>query len=337
VLVNGAPLSGVIEADVQSNNHYAADRFRVRSAVGSAPSFDAAFWSGATNVLLDVGMSLDGGATRVSLIQGLADQIDIDFHRGVLHVEGRDLAAALIEASTQETFANRTSSEIASILAARHGLSADVTPTTTLVGRYYSDDHESITLGQFSRATTEWDLLVFLARQEQFDVYVRGTTLSFAPQSATRTGSLTLSAGDLIGLRGERALNLERDIEVTIKSWNAFQQRAFTQTARSQDGPPAQAGLPGKARSFVYVVPNLTTDQAIRLADQRLAELARHRRTVTLTMPGELALTPRDTIALDGTLTEFDGLYRPDAIDRQLSADGGFVQTVRATSVVAAS
>ena len=38
-----------------------------------------------------------------------------------------------------------------------------VTATTTPAGRYYQADHDKVTGGQFSRATTEWDLLCELA------------------------------------------------------------------------------------------------------------------------------------------------------------------------------
>ena len=172
---------------------------------------------------------------------------------------------------------------------------------------------------------------MFLARQEQFDVYVKQTTLSFHPPTAG-AGAVILRPADLIGLRAERSLTLAGDIEVTVKSWNARQQRAFTQTARSTAGGAAAPS--GSPRSYVYVVPNLTTSQAISLAQQKLAELTRHERVVSLTMPGELTLTARDVILLQGTQTAFDQAYYVDAIDRRMSVDGGFVQHVRAVNVV---
>ncbi len=328
VRVNGAQVLGAVEAEVRSTNHYAADSFSARLAFGLDPEFDAVFWASASGVAIDVAMSLDGGATSVSLIQGAVDRAEIDVLRQTVQIEGRDLSAALIEARTQETFANRTSSEIATLLAQRHGLQPDVTQTTTLVGRYYAAEHDSITLDQFSRATTEWDLLVFLARQEQFDVYVQGSILSFNPPSQAQAASL--APAELISLRAERSLTLSGSIEVTVKSWNTRQQRAFTQTASSasandETGPP---------RVYVYVVPNLTTDQAVRYAQQRLAELTRHERTLSLTMPGELALAPRTAINLQGTGTAFDQAYQIDSIDRRLSADSGFIQVVRASNLV---
>ncbi len=116
--------------------------------------------------------------------RGRHDPIDV-LNRTV-EIDGRDLTARLLDARTQETFSNQTASEIAETLAARHGLTADVTATTTLAGRYYATEHDRITLGQFSRATTEWDLLTFLAAREGFEAYVAGQTLTFAPARRRR-------------------------------------------------------------------------------------------------------------------------------------------------------
>ncbi|MBN9559422.1 MAG: hypothetical protein J0H14_01675 [Alphaproteobacteria bacterium] len=329
VLANGMSVLGVIEAQVYSNNHYAADRFSVTIALNADPS-NAAFWSGTADILLDVRMSLDGiGFT--SVVQGAVDHVDLDPVQGVIHAEGRDLTAALIETRTQETFANRTSSEIAQLFAGRHNLSSQVTETRTPVGRYYQDEHDRITLGQFSRATTEWDLLVFLAQQEGFDVFVSGTTLHFQPPAGADV-ALTLSPDAVLDLRLERSLTLARDIEVTVKSWNSRQQSAFTQTARSRgrgQGAGLGGGRAGPPQRYVIVRPNLTSDQALQLAQQKLAELTRHERVISATMPGELTLTPRSLITLQNTGTEFDQTYYVDTIERHLHMEGGFTQHLR--------
>ena len=245
--------------------------------------------------------------------------------RRLVFLSGRDLTARLIEARTQESFSNRTASEIATLLAGRRGLSADVTATTTPVGRYWQLQRDRITLDQFSRATTEWDLLVTLAGLEGFDVWVAGSTLHFRPRQAAALGPV-LRPSDLAGLRLERALTLARDIEVVVKSWNSRQQQAFIRTARRRRG----GARSGDIQRYVYVVPNLTPDDALKLAQQRLAELTRHERVVIAEMPGELTLAPRMKIRLENTLTDFDQDYWIDEIDRTLHISRGFTQTLRA-------
>ena len=346
VLANGVPLAAPLSADVISNNHHAADRFHLTAALPS--STDAAFWATTSDIAIDVRVALTSNVAT-SLIEGDVDTVEIDATTGLLHLEGRDRTAALIEARTQETFANQTSSEIASLLAGRHGLTADVATTTTPVGRYWQLEHDHITLDQFSRATTEWDLLISLATHESFDVWVTGRTLHFrpgasaasspSPAASLRPAATPSGPANVTALRLERALTLARDIEVTVKSWNSRQQTAFIQTARGGHGTGSggQGELGGKPQRYVYVVPNLTPDAALKLAQSRLAELTRHERVVVAEMPGELTLTPRMAITVDGTASSFDQFYWIDEIERSLHWRHGFTQRVRARNISAAA
>ena len=315
VLANGAPLAGAVSATVSSNNYQGADCFHVNLAATTAmPVVDT------DPITLDIQFSLDGGASFQSMITGAVDALDFDAIEGTLSLSGRDLSAGLIAARTQETFANRTSSEIATILAGRHNLAAQVTATTTPAGRYWELEHDRITLNAFSQATSEWDLLVSLAQHEGFDVWVSGTALCFQPpQTAT---PVVIRPQDCVALRLERALTLAGSIEVTVKSWHSRSGAGCTQTVQRQGS--------GSAVSYIYVVPNLTPDQAQALAQQRLDELTPHERVLVAEMPGELALTPRMAIGLEGTGTAFDTIYRIDEIERTLSPRHGFVQRLRA-------
>jgi hypothetical protein len=339
LVANGLPITGAIEAEVQSNNHYAADRLSASIALGADIWASAAFWSSQTTVLIDVQFSLDAGNTFTSLIQGLVDTVSIDVISGVLRIEGRDLTALLIESRTQETFANRTSSEIATLLSLRHNLIPVVTSTTTPVGRYYQNEHDRVVLNQFSRSMTEWDLLVFLAGQEEFDVFISGTSLFFQPASIGTISSVAMVPSQLQDLRLERSLTLARDIVVTVKSWNSRQQNAFSQTVRAsgQQGSGSRVGGSGlgsggmgEAQHYIFVRPNLTMNDALKLAQQKATELTQHERVWEATMPGDLSLTPRHMVQLAGTGTDFDQIYFIDRIDRHLSMPQGFVQRIRA-------
>lgn len=330
LLVNGTPVIGTTQVEVIANNNFAADRFLARVALGPDSFATEPFWSSTQDILVDIRFGVDGTSFQ-SLIQGLVDSVTIDPVSASVCIEGRDLTAALIETRSQEAFANRTSSEIASLIAQRHGLTPTVTPTTTPVGRYYQNEHDRVTLGLFSQAITEWDQLVFLARQEGFDVFVQGTTLFFQP-AEQHPDLRVLQPADLLELRLQRSLTLARDIEVTVKSWNSRQKNAFTQTAKAANRRPSGgAGYgPRRPQKYVLVRPNLTPDQALQLAQRRLAELTRHERVIEATLPGELLLTPRSQIALSGTGTDFDQTYFVDVIERSITARGGFIQRIRA-------
>lgn len=333
-MANGTPLPGAVGANILSNNHYAADRFTLRATVTAS---EAALWSDTQDALIDIQVALDGN-DWTSLIQGEVDQLLLSPLTGLLSLSGRDLTARLIEARTQETFANQTSSEIAATLANRHALNADIDATTTKAGAYWQLEHDSITLNSFGRTTTEWDLLITLAGHEGFDVWISGTTLHFKAPDASSTASSSLRGtatvngpANLLSLQLERSLTLARDIEVVVKSWNSRQAHAFTQTARAtRIAGIANSGPKSPPQRYVFVIPNLSPDAAIKIAQIRLSELSRHERVVIAEMPGELSLTPRQTIRLEATGTGFDQDYVIDEIDRHISVSHGFTQTIRA-------
>jgi len=322
VLADGSALPGVLAVDVFANNHLAADRFRVRIAAGAAGLAELQ----APGLRLDVQVGWDG--VWVSLVVGTADALAFDPVRGVWDIEGRDLSAGLIEAQTGETFANQTASEIAETIAARHGLVPDVEPTSTPVGRYYQDEHDRLTLGQFARATTEWDLLAFLAGQEGFDLFMQGTRLRFGPPALD--GAVTLRVADCLSLELEHALGLARAIEVTVRSWGTRAGAAVEHTARSGG---AGSGGAGTAWRHGLVRPNLDAGQAQRLAERALADLQRHEWTAHATMPGELGLTPRSRVALLGAGADWDRDYAVAELSRHLDVRRGFTQRLRLMGV----
>ena len=320
VLANGAPVPGAFEAEVLNNSTFAADRFRLGLALSADPARGAAWWADQDNVLIDIAVSL--GGDYVNLVHGGVDAVEIDPLGDAVRLAGRDLSAALIEARVQGTFANQTSSEIATTLAGRHGLSASVQATTTPVGRYWQLEHDRLVLDGFARATTEWDLLVMLAQYEGFGVWVQGSTLHFRAADTSMPPAVLQVAG-LRALQLERSLTLAQGIEVTVKSWHSRTAQCTTQKVSAN-----QAGA--AAQSYVYIAPNLTPDAALQLAQQRLAELTRHERVMSAEMPGELSLMPGQQILLQGTGTAFDRVYSLDQVERRLDTSHGFTQWVRA-------
>jgi phage protein D len=316
--------------EVASNSHFSANTF---SATFASVFFDSpcnnAFWASETNIAIQVLFTLDG-ISFVNLFAGTVDTVALNATQGLVHIAGRDLSTRLIETRTEETFSNRTSSEIASLLANRHGLTPNVVQTTTPVGRYYQDEHDRITLGQYSRSTTEWDLLVFLALQEGFDVTVTGTVLNFRPSSNTTATPYIVAPTDCIEMTLERRLPLAQDITVTIKSWNSRQSTASIQTVTNSGAVSSNSGRSSTNKQYLFVRPNLTGDQALKFARQKLDDLTMHERVVDLTVPGDLSLAPPGQLIVTGTGTEFDQTYSIDLVESRLSLSEGFTQRIRA-------
>ena len=310
VTLDGVELPGAVGAEVHSNNHFAADRFRVRLAAAAQAGLHT------PDRRVEIIVGLDG--VWSSLIVGRADSVCLDPVRGTIELEGRDLSSMLVESQIDETFANRTASEIAQVLSSRHGLQALVDRTSTPVGRFYQSEHDRITLGQFAKTTTEWDLLAQLATREGFDLYMIGDALRFGT-SSDATG-VTLHLRDCISMQLDHCVSLGRAMEVSVRSWGSKAGSSVTGAARTSG--------PGVVARRTITRPNLTSEEANRLAQQTIADLKRHEWAANITMPGELDLSPRSKVALTGTATAWDRTYSVSQISRHLDLRNGFTQRV---------
>jgi len=345
LLLDGTEVRGVLEAEVGTSDHQVAGWFRVTLALGADAAVSPARLSQMTDTVAEIRVGLtDAGLPAVtalwqSLLTGTVDTVVIDMASGTAHLTGRDFSALFIDSLTAETFANHTASEIAQTLAMRHGLNPEVTATRTPVGRYYQDGHDLSSLHQSSAVVTEWDLLHALAEAEGFDLFVQNRSLFFAPPLAEAAPALWQwmpagrAATTMTALRLERSLALARDIVVTVQSWNSRDARMVTQTVRaSAQGTlrhPTTTPTGGNAATYVLIRPNLSAAEALSLATRTLADLSRHERVVTATMPGDIALAPRSLVTLAGTGSDFDQTYVVDEIVRRISMQDGFMQTVR--------
>jgi phage protein D len=316
VLANGVPIGGAVAADVQSNSHLGANRFSVHATYDKS---NLPFWA-ALPLLLDIQVSI--GGAQASLVIGYADSLDVDPVRGEAVLHGRDLTSVFISAQTAETFLNQTASGIAGTLAARRGLAANIANSTGLVGRMYQIDRTRSLLSQHSRATSEWDLLTWLADQEGCDVWVDGTTLNFLPFAApTMIGTVTPTTCS--SLRIHRLLDLAAGMQVVVKSWNSQAQQVVAEAAES--APGSSGGV-----TLTAVRANLSSADALGLAQTALAQLSAHAVEISFEMPGDLTTMPRGGIMLSGTGTSFDGTYEVAEVERRISFERGFTQSVLA-------
>lgn len=335
VLINGVllPVQAVISVEVTNASHFTADSYRVELAVSGLPAaFGPSYWADSQDDRISIAVSL-GAETPSPLIVGQVDDVDWDLTGTIITLTGRDLAAAFIDNKTAEKFQNRTASQIAQALALRRGLDSSVQATTTLAGTYYEIDHALTT-----HEETEWDLLVYLAEREGFDVWVSGTTLYFQPSPATSAPPYVLLAsrnpdGTFVSnaaqIRVSRSQTIARDVIVTVRSWNQKQQRAFTVTAkRSQAKKSQRRG--GTSQTYSFIRPNLTRDQAQQFAEAKAEEITRHERVLTASLPADNVLTTRATVRLVGTGTDWDQLYYPDSVTRRLSMSDGYRMNLRA-------
>jgi hypothetical protein len=329
VSVNGVSVEGLIRASIATTNTFSADTYSLTFA-----SRDVAFWSLVASASIEVTAVVASayGAEYRTLITGLADTIHIDPVRGIIAVEGRDYSSSMVDSYRQQDFVNQTAAEIVGTIAASHGLQPIVWPTVGIIGRYYSDGYTKLSLGQFSRLQSDWDLVVHLARQNGFDVFVQNRSLYFQPSSPSTSAPIPVFLQDLRSARLERNLNIAAGTPARVQSWNSQNMAAY-----SSDGP-GNALLPpaDDARSslpFLFSGSNYTSRQVTESAERYASELTRLGTVLVLDMPWDFAFTPRATCVLLNTGSTFDTTYQIETVERHYSSTSGSDQVVRAIKI----
>lgn len=345
-LADGVEIPGALSTSITSTNNYHADRFQMRFAPppDQKGAGSWAWWASQTGLLIDIqiGEAPTGSAdlTWKSILLGQVDTIEADRTGYQVNVDGRDLTARLIDNKIEAAYPNKTASEIVIELATAAGLQYRVAKTTTLVGRFYDAEHAYISQDQFSRPRPMWDLITMLARYEDFDAFVERDKLYFQPRTPPDATPYVVrhqidpqgrQTGNAMSLQARRALTIAKGIKVVVKSWHSGQKRAFIRT--SPGGRQSSVSEKPGQQQYVFIRPNLTEDQAQRLADHLRQEISQQERTIAGTLPGDTILTPRVMMRLDGTGTEFDRVYYPDQVTRIVDAEQGYVMDFTAKSL----
>ena len=340
--LNGIPVPGCRNAEIVSPRNAQAATFRVSVNIDDVNRVLGRAWvdQSKLDVSVDFGFLPPGASEKAlawkSMLTGSADRITLDQISGLASLDGRDHAARLIDLPLQTGYLNSTSSELAQALALRGDLSSNVDATAGLIGQYYQIEHTKNALGSFSRHSNGWDMLTELAEIEGFNLWVTDKTLYFkrpvmangqlydvvytAANETAAAPMLTIS-----DLSMERAYGLSGNLQVKVASWNSRQRRQITATYPSN-------GIDNAARQFFVLKPNLLPDDAEKLAETTYMRLRTHQYVITGKMAGELTLTPQHRLRLSGTGTGWDRIYTIDRIEREMSFEGGYTQSITARS-----
>lgn len=350
VLVDQTPIEAVQSLTISSGNNHQADQFNVQFALNPNSTFSADWWSSQARIRLTLQAGFADETSLVSnwvtLLVGDCDTIDLEMGTGLVCARGRDLTALLIDRRITQTYQNQTSSQIALSLANEVGLTPNIATTTNLMGLYSRTDHSMTALNQFSEIKTQWDMLVYLAGQEGFDVWVEGETLNFQPPLQNPTiVNMNYQQGLMPQFGGtdlafHRTMTLAKDVEVHVRSWDARHKKGFSVNLRGSIKTNAGGVVKlGPPQTYIFLRPDLTRAQAQRFAQDKLKEISRHERTVEIKMPGDLTTNTRDMVKITGTQTAFDQRYYIDTLTRKFSLKSGFIQilTLKNNSPQAAS
>ena len=336
-------LDAWIHWEVDNNTYSEADTFRVTFALSALPAaYNDAFWAMSLEVFVEIfaGFPADaenyGPADLKSIVYGRVDDIDYDPVDRKLTVSGRDLTAILIDARTTESFQGDTASKVALRIAARHGFTPVVTPTTDMVGNFYETDTVKV-----NTQRSEWDVLTQLATAEDFLVYIKGNELHFEPLPAPATNAYVLKwepPNDKTGafsfngksITFTRALHIARGIVVQVKYTMPNKKGTFVVRYPNKSAGIKVGQSKANAQLYSLFVRNISPQQALKRAEAEHASVTRHEVKMRATLPADNILQTNNIITVTGTATAFDQTYYPESIVREMDINTGYTMSISA-------
>jgi hypothetical protein len=337
---NGLPVDSVLHVDMTVAGSYKSSQFEVTVATGQTSGTEQWLTPSAGRVAVTIFMQCQKDDGETVVFQGLADGIAFDPITRVARVQGRDYSSVLINSGYQDSFCNLTASEIASQIARRHGFDENIAATSAMVGSYQSSSYNQMLLNAHSHITSEWDILTQLATHEEFELFVSGTTLVFAPSTALQKKNWAIRDNLVKSIRFHMSCPLSGQTSVTVKSWNSWlnQTLAYTSKQSYNHASSETGGLSLDLGTEVAIVrPNLTSQGTEGLAQRYLNQLNQQELTVEFVLPGNVSLAPRDIVTISGNGVGFDTDYLVKSVHWRFSSTGGFTQSVRGCALMSNS
>lgn len=310
--------SDVLELNIEQSLYVAADTFdcvlknNLLLSDYLRKEQEISLWLGTTTNL--------GGWDKSQLTQVFKGKIDAVRPRFgsqmTVQLIGRDFAARLIDTEFSVAFAERTASDIAVMLAEKHGLIPEVTPTTVIIEKDLYKDRK------------EWDILQELADREGFVCYVKmGKTLYFGP----RQDSDETVVADLGYRQKDKSNILEIEFDdslvgvinhVIVRHWLGRGKRLIEGTAQNQD----LIDKYGEKKRIIYDSKAKTQEIADEIAAKKLKEWSR---TVVTAEQVRLACSPYMQCEKMVNITgcgRFDGKYYIERVHHQYNKNGWFTE-----------
>ena len=335
--INGCVIDTILHVDMIARGSCKSSRIELTVSTNRTTS-DTSWLNhlgGKVTVKIFIGLLFTD--VEAIMFEGLADNVALDPINGVARIQGRDYSSVLINSSYQDSYNNRTASEIATSIAARHGFNPNIAATTTMAGGYQGSDYNQLLLNAHSQITSEWDLLIYLARTERSGLFVDGTTLVFAPLTSLQKSYLTVGRGEAMAIKFFRSCPLSDKTRLVVKSWNSWLGQTFLHAdnqSSDQIGPSIGDTVDHSDIEIAIVRPNLTPVGAEGLAQQYYDALAEQASCVEIVMPGDMSVAPNDVLEIETGETSFDGNYTVKSVRRHFSHTAGFIQYIRGFATV---
>lgn len=320
------------EVEINNTSYYNADTFNIEIPLfKNTVDWTLDKFASEQKIDVEIDISLDGGINYTPNFYGKVDQIDFDIASNLLKINGRDYSSDLIDTKTTERYPNSTSSQIAIKFAKNHNLTPIVTNTKTPIGVYLNNEYV-----QTGIQKSEWDILTFLAQKENFLLFVRKDELHFQPkpQQGDDYYSIEFKIDDLLNKIScnsirpsfERSLTIAKDIKVHVISFNHSTGKTIKKTATKSRKNPQEENV----QSYVFSRPNLTSEQALQMAQSYLQQLTDREIILRCSLFFDNTLDITNPIIISGTNSKLDQIYYISKIVRTLTFEGEMQMEIEA-------
>lgn len=279
------------------------------------------------------------GAQWTTVFRGILDHVSLQPHRGQVQLQCRDYLAKLMDMRVQAAWLNMTGPELMKAVISAAGLTPDVQFTAGMEGQFWQIEHKRQSCHAQTRFQTAFDLARYVANGANCDLYADGKTIVckpypdassddavFSSLKYTPASALGYPQINLTDLSMERDYQTAKGVVVHCVSWDS-KQRIKAEVYFSALGRSKRNALEnGTLHSFRF--PGLKQDQLEAKAEMLYRQIIAHERTITLSLPGRIRLSPRQFFVLSGTGTTWDGTRDVDAVSSSLDWNGGYTQTV---------
>lgn len=240
-----------------------------------------------------------------------------------VQIIGRDYSAPMIDTEYSVAYAERTSSQIATMMAVKYGLTPLVTETTVIVEKELQADKK------------EWEVLQALADREGFVCYVtRNKELYFGPRQEEDEEIVAELNYLLPGLANTGEIDFDDSTvgvinKVTVRHWGPNKQLIEASAVNQQ----VVDAMDGQIKErVVYESRAKTYELAQIYAEKRLKQLSRMVITGSGFYPGNPRIIAEKKAKVSGC-GRFDEAYYVEKAVHKLSKNEGYRTTFDITSV----
>ena len=240
-----------------------------------------------------------------------------------VQIIGRDYSAPMIDTEYSVAYAERTSSQIAAMLAQKYGLTPWITKTTVIVEKELQADKK------------EWEVLQALADREGFVCYVtKNKELYFGPRQEEDEEVVAELSYHVPGLANIGEIEFDDSTigvinKVTIRHWGRNRQ-LIEASAVNQQVVDAMGGQ--IKERVIYESRAKTYELAKMYAEKRLKQLSRTVVTASGICPGNPKIIAEKRVKVSGC-GRFDEIYYVEKAVHKLSKSEGYRTSFDITSV----